>query len=147
MIKGEYLTADDLGPLGRLVAPGDDMLVLEPRDVKLVRMEREWVGRLYREADRKAEALRKRLRGARQGPHGAVVRERFEDWTVEAAKLALCDHYLLVIIQQLDSGQRQALNPNKQFRWDKLDKIQDVTRRVLDATDGEIEGGTVFRAK
>lgn len=146
MIEGEYLTADDLGPLGRLVPLGE-MMILEPRDVELVRKEREWVNNRYREADRRSQALRKRLGGARLGVHGSVVREKFEDWTVEAAKLSLCDSYLLAVAGQLEAGRQQALSPKKTFKWTKLEKIQDVMRRVLEATDAEIEGGTIFRAK
>src|SRR5688572_20912576 len=101
MIEGEFLTADDLGPLGRLVPPGE-LLVLEARDAALVRRERAWVNDRYLEADRRAEKMRARLKGSRLGIHGAAVRERFEEWTVEAAKLALCDYYLRTVGEQLD---------------------------------------------
>lgn len=146
MIEGEYLTADDLGPLGRLVAPGE-LLVLENRDARMVHLEREWINARYLEADTRAEALRRRLKRSRLGAHGDVVRERFEDWTVEAAKLALIDRYLLMVAGQLDQGRQQALNPKKTFRWRELEPIQDVVHRVTAATDDEIVGGTVFRVR
>lgn len=146
MIEGENLTADDLGPLGRLVAPGE-MLVLEPRDVKLVRREREWISHLYSKADEKAEKLRRRLGAARLGMHGDAVRDWFEAWTVEAAKLSLCDRYLRAIESQLEADRQQAVAPNASFRWHTQDKIREVAQRVAGAADSEIEGGAVFRAQ
>lgn len=146
MITGEFLTADDLGPLGRLVSPGE-LLVLEPRDVALVREERAWVNERYLAADQRAEALRKRLLAARLGARGAAVRLGFEEWTIEAAKLGLCDRYLRAVVEKLDSRQQQAMDLPNNFAWQVMPAIVDVTRRVLEATDSEIATGIVFRAK
>lgn len=140
------MTADDLGPLGRLVAPGE-MLVMAPHDEGQVRMEREWVNARYLEADSKAESLRQRMWTARQGMNGDQVREGFEEWTVEAAKLALCDRYLRQVAGQLDQGNQQAMSPKAGFRWDELPQIREVIQRVINAADSEILGGVVFRAK
>lgn len=146
MIEGEFLTADDLGPLGRLVAPGE-LLVMDPQDVGLLRGEREWINARYLEADQRAEVMRKRLKRARLGARGAAVRSLFEDWTVEAAKLGLCDRFLLMLAGRLEKGERHAQNLSPAFRWGSLPQIVDVTRRVLAATDDEITCGQAFRAK
>lgn len=145
MIKGEFLAADDLGPLGRLVAPGE-LLVLEKRDLLLIQEELKWVGDKYLEADTKAEALRKRLARARMGTQGDLVREWFEIWTVEAAKLALCARYLGIVAAKLEEGKQQAANPPNSFHWGKLSQILDLVQRVISAADNEIIGGAVFRA-
>lgn len=154
MIEAEFLSADDLGPLGRLVAPRE-MLVLEgrddegreSRDLLLVQDELAWVSGRYQEADAKAEKLRKRLATAHLGTQGDRVREAFEMWTVEAAKLALCATYLLRVGAQLDQGEQQAANPPASFRWEALEPIKDVVQRVINAPDTEIIGGAVYRAR
>lgn len=105
MVEGDFLTADDLGPLGRLAAPGE-LLVLEGRDLARVLSERRWVNERYLAADLHAEAARQRLRTARMGEHRDAVREAFEDWTLEAAKLALCDKYLAVLADHLGAGRQ-----------------------------------------
>lgn len=145
MVQGEYLSADDLGPLGRLVAPGE-LLVLDPGDASKVSAEREWVGRRYRGADRRAERLRQRLSTARMSGKRDKVRESFEDWTLEAAKLALCDQYLLKVNGQLDRGSQQAINLKKTFRLQTLPRVTALTERLASASDEEIVGGGVFRA-
>lgn len=146
MIEGEFLVADDLGPLGRLVAPGE-LLTLEKWEANKVRAEREWINEQYLKADRRTEALRKRLKGALLSEAGDCVREDFRAWMIEAAKLALCDRYLLTVAGKLDQGEMQAINPPRNFKWQSLPAIQDVIERVLLATDNEILGGVVFRAK
>lgn len=145
MIKGEFLVCDDLGPLGRLVAPGE-LEVLEPRDAGKVLLERKWIGEKYLEADRKAEYWRKRMKTSSLGEHHAQVRENFEMWTIEAAKLALCDRFLLAVAGKLDMQQRQAMDLKKSFRFADLPQIRDVVQRVLSASDEEITGGTSYRA-
>lgn len=147
MVKGEFLIADDLGPLGRLVAPGE-LLVLEPRDVETVRGERGWIKEQYAQADRKAEALRRRLqRGALLGEQAEYVREFFKAWTLEAVKLSLCDRWLASIENKLLNGERQAMNAPKGFRWESVPQVMEVVQRVIKATDDEIIGGIVFRAR
>lgn len=145
MIQGEFLVADDLGPLGRIVAPGE-LEVLEPRDAAKVLLERKWVGEKYLEADRKSEYWRKRMKTSHLGEHHQQVRENFEMWTIEAAKLALCDRFLLAVAGKLDMGQRQAMDLKKNFRFADLPQIKDVVQRVLAASDEEITGGTSYRA-
>lgn len=147
MIEGEFLTVDDLGPLGRLVAPGE-LLVLEPRDAGRVRRERAWIGERYAQADRTAEALRRRLKkGALLSEHADDVREFFRAWTLEAAKLSLCDRWLASVERKLDQGERQAMNAPKGFKWESVPQVTEVVQRVIAATDDEIIGGVVFRAR
>ncbi|MFE0472403.1 hypothetical protein ACFW2V_12385 [Streptomyces sp. NPDC058947] len=147
MIKGEFLTADDLGPLGRLVAPGE-LLVLEPREIDQVRQERVWVGGKYMDADRRAEAFRRRIRrGALLGEHADDVRDAFKAWTIEAAKLSLCDRWLAKIEQMLDKGEKQAMNTPRGFAWDSIPQVTEVVQRVIKATDDEIISGDVFRTR
>jgi hypothetical protein len=145
-VKGKYLSADDFGPLGRLVPPGE-LWVIEPRDAPRLVAEREWIGEQYQHADRLAERYRKRLGTAAASGRRDVIREWFEVWTWEAAKLALCDRYLLAVIGQLDLGKRQAMNPPKTFKFRDLPQIKEVTARFMRASDEEIVGGTVYRAK
>lgn len=145
MVEGEFLTADDLGPLGRLVAPGE-LLVLEEWDVERVHAERTWISERYRRADGRAERLRVRLRTARMGEHRDAVREAFEDWTMEAVKLALCGRYLSVLAGNLGDGRQQAMNLPADFRWEAMPQVTEVWARLLAATDEEIAGGMRFRA-
>lgn len=144
-IEGEFLTSFDLGPLGRLVAPGETV-ILGKHDVLLVQDELAWVAAKYREADRKAEALRKRLPRARLGTKGDVVRESFDAWTIEAATLGLCARYLSTVLRQLKQEKHQGANPSKAFRWGNLVPIKEVVQRVVNAPDAEIISGAVFRA-
>lgn len=146
MIEGEFLVADDLGPFGRIAAPGE-LVVLEEWDLRLVQEELKWVNGKYAEATTKAEAMRRRLPRARLGTNGDTVRELFEIWTVEAAKYALCARYLAAIIGELEQGKQAGANPPKTFRWDRLPQILDVVQRVTSAPDGEIIGGAAFRAE
>lgn len=146
MVEGEFLTADDLGPLGRLVARGE-LVVLEDRDVEKVRQERDWIRKCYTQADRKAEALRGRLRkGAALGEHAEEVRESFRAWTLEAAKLSLCDRWLASVEAKLSQGERQAMKTPRDFRWESIPQVTEVVQRVINATDDEIIGGVIFRA-
>lgn len=146
MIEGEFLVADDLGPLGRLVAPGE-LRVWEPRDVREIYAEREWINERYLEADRRAEAARKRLKTAHLGGRRDTVREVFDTWTIEAAKYALIDKYLAAVAGQLEGGKQQALNPKRTFEWNSIPQVTDVVQRVIKASDDEIIGGVVFRAR
>lgn len=146
MIEVEFPTADDLGPLGRLVAPGE-LLTLEKWEAGKVRAERLWINEQYLRADLRTEALRKRLKGALLSEAGDWVREDFRAWMIEAAKLALCGRYLHTVAAQLDQGNTQAISPPKSFKWQQLPAIQDVIERVLLATDNEILNGVVIRAK
>jgi flagellar hook-associated protein FlgK len=146
VIEGEFLSADDLGPLGRLVAPGE-LLILEPRDAEKVREEQRWVNGRYQEADRKAEAARRRLKTAHLGGRRDVMREHFDAWTIEAAKYSLVASYLDTVARQLEAGRQQALNPKKDFKLASLPQVADVVRRVINADDSEIIGNAVFRVK
>jgi hypothetical protein len=146
VITGEFLTADDLGPLGRLVEPGG-FLVLEKGDLRLVTEERKWIGEQYRQADRKAEGLRKRLSRACLAGKGQIVRDSFDAWAIEAAKLALCDLWLGKVAEKIGEGSEQVANPPGDFRWMDLPQIQEVVQRVINARDPEIIGGAIFRAR
>ena len=146
MIEGEFLVADDLGPLGRLVAPGE-LRVWEPRDVREIYAEREWINERYLEADRKAEAARRRLKTAHLGGRRDTVRDVFDTWTIEAAKYALIDKYLAAVAGQLEAGRQQAMNPKRTFEWNAIPQVTDVVQRVIKASDDEIIGGVVFRAR
>lgn len=139
MITGKFLTSDDLGSLGRLAERGK-LLVLDPgHNVPMLQAEREWIGQRYQEADRRSRTLRARLR------QGERVREAFEVWTIEAAKLALCDRYLRAAEARLISGEPAALNLPRNWCWEDIETVGDLIRQVLDATDDEISGGAVFR--
>lgn len=144
MTESEFLTADEMGPFGRLVTPGE-LRVLSPRDVRHVRAEREWIASRYLNADRSAEAMRKRLTTAHMGRGDSEVREWFIAWTIEAAKLALCDFYLNTVAQLLEQGREQALNPSKKFDWAELPQVQELVQRVINASDTEIISGARFR--
>lgn len=146
MIEGEFLVADDLGPLGRLVAPGE-LRVWEPREVHEFYRERDWISERYLEADKKAEAARRRLKTAHLGGRRDEMREAFEVWTIEAAKYALIDKYLAAVVGQLEGGRQQAMNPERTFDWNSIPQVTDVIQRVIKARDDEIIGGVVFRAR
>lgn len=144
MVEGEFLSADDLGPLGRLVAPGE-MRLFEKRDVPEMMAERRWITERYLAADERAERFRRRLKTARMGEHRDAVRWGFEEWTLEAAKLAFCDQCLLRVVGHLDLGRRQAMELPEAFRLRETSQIAEVTRRVLAASDQEIADGMTFR--
>lgn len=146
MITGEFLVCDDLGPVGRLAPPGD-LFVMEPRDVNLVIAERRWISGKYLEADAKAEKYRKMLRTAHMRGRRDAVREWFDIWTIEAAKYAVCDSWLLSIIGRLEMGEQQAMNVPKGFSYNGYGPIRDLTAQVVEASDEEILGGARFRVK
>lgn len=146
MAEGDFLIADDLGPLGRL-APKGELRVLDEEDVEVVRQERAWVGKKFTQAQHKAEALRRRLeRGARLGEHGDSVLEDCRAWLIEAAKYAQCGRWLAAIEDKLRAGEKQALNTPKNFVWQSIPQVTDVVQRVINATEDEIIGGVVLRA-
>lgn len=142
----EFPVADDLGPLGRLVMPGE-LRVWEPRDVPELIEEREWISERYREADRKAEAARRRLKTAHYSGRRDVAREVFDTWAIEAAKYALIDKYLAGVVAQLEAGKQQAMNLARTFELKSIPQVTDVVQRVIKASDDEIIGGVVFRAR
>lgn len=144
MITAEFLSCDDLGPLGRMVSPGE-LLVLEPRDASRVIAERKWIGEQYLNADAKTEAYRKRLKTAHLSNHRDAIREWFDIWTLEAAKFAVCSNWLLSVIGLLEMGKQQAMNVPANFSWAGYGPIRELTRAVLEATDEEIIGGRRFR--
>lgn len=153
MITGEFLVCDDLGPLGRLVAPGE-LLVMDPlpqrHDYDLVAAEREWIGQKYREAEKKTEHFRKLLRTARMGGEERrnTVREwGFDVWAIEAAKYAVCDRWLLAVLGKLEAGQQMAMNVPKDFTYNGFGPIRDLTKRVVEASDEEIIAGARFRTQ
>lgn len=158
MIEGAFLVCDDLGPLGRLVPPGE-LLVMDPpgedergpgaTDLLTVQAERKWIGRQYERVDAEAECFRKSLRTAHLGGEEKrrLMREWFEVWTLEAAKYALCDRWLLGVIGQLESGKQMAMNVPKNFSWDGYGPIREMTERLFAASDGEIIQGARFRAQ
>jgi hypothetical protein len=146
VVEDEFLIADDLGPLGRLVKPGE-LEVLEEWDLPRVREERKWVNDRYRKAFTKAEAFRKRLAGAKLAEHGDAVRESFMAWTIEAAKFALCDQWLDQVERLIKQGKQAPMNPSSEFRWVDLPQIQEVVQRVINASDTEIINGATFRAR
>lgn len=146
MITGEFLVCDDLGPLGRL-APLGDLFVMEPRDVNLVIAERKWISGKYLEADAKAEKYRKMLRTAHMRGRRDAVREWFDIWTIEAAKYAICDRWLLAVIGKLESGEQMAMDVPPDFSWNGYVAIRELTKKVVEATDEEIVGGARFRAQ
>lgn len=146
MITGEFLVCDDLGPLGRLAPPGD-LFVMEPRDVNLVIAERKWISEKYLEADAKAEQYRKWLKTAHLRGRRDAIREWFDIWTIEAAKYAVCDGWLLSVVGLLEMGKQQAMNVPGNFSYNGFGPIRDLTKAVIEATDEEIIGGARFRAK
>lgn len=147
MIEGKFLVCDDLGPLGRLVPPGK-LLAMDPVDLNMVVTERRWVGQQYEHAEARAEGFRKALRTAHQGGEAKreKVRESFEVWTIEAAKYALCDHWLLQVIGRLESGQPMAMDVPKDFFWDGYAPLMAMKDRLFEAEDNEITAGARFRA-
>lgn len=151
MITAEFLVCDDLGPLGRLVAPGE-LLVLDtpetnPNDYQVVLAERKWIGEKYREAERKTEYFRRRLKTAHLGGKRDVIREWFDIWAIEAAKYAICDSWLLAVIGKLESNEQMAMNVPEKFSYNGYEPIRKLTRRILDASDEEIVAGARFRAQ
>lgn len=147
MITGEFLVCDDLGPMGRLVAPGEALL-MEPNECELVVAERKWISVKFTEAEQKAEAYRRMLKTARQGGQEKydAVREWFSVWTIEAAKYSICDNWLLSVIGRLETGEPMAMNVPKDFHWNKYGPVRELTKRVVEATDEEILHGARFRA-
>lgn len=148
MITGEFLVCDDLGPMGRLVAPGEALL-MDPNDCKLVESERRWIGVKFTEAEKKARAYRRMLKTARQGGQEKydAVRDWFSAWTIESTKYATCDKWLLSVIGRLESDQPMAMNVPKDFHWNKYGPIRELAKRVIEATDEEILHGAQFRAE
>lgn len=146
MITGEFLVCDDLGPLGRLAAPGD-LFVMEPKDVALVIAERRWINERYLEADEKAERYRKWLRTAHLSGRRDAIRGWFDVWTIEAAKYAICDGWLLSVVGVLEMGKQQAMNVPAAFSYNGFAPVRALTKAVVEATDEEILGGARFRAK
>lgn len=149
MITAEFLVCDDLGPLGRLVAPGD-LLVMDTPDVnsndyQLVLAERRWIGEKYQEAERKTEYYRKRLKTAHLSGKRDAIREWFDIWAIESAKYAICDTWLLAVIGKLESGQQMAMNVPPNFSYNGYEPIRKLTKRVVNATDEEIINGARFR--
>ncbi|NLF17305.1 MAG: hypothetical protein GX595_08610 [Lentisphaerae bacterium] len=144
MITGEFLVCDDLGPLGRLVPPGE-LFVMEPRDVNLVIAERKWISGKYLEADEKAEQYRKRLKTAHLRGRRDAIREWFDIWTIEAAKYSVCDGWLLAVVGLLEMGKQQAMNVPKNFSYNGYGPIRELTKKVVNATDEEIINGARFR--
>lgn len=151
MITGEFLVCDDLGPLGRLVPPGELLVMenpsLDPRDYQLVVAERQWITEKYNEAEKKAAYFRRRLKTAHLGSHHEAIREWFDIWTIEAAKYAICDAWLLSVIGKLESGQQMAMNVPKDFSWNGYAPIRKLTKQVIGASDKEIIEGARFRAQ
>lgn len=146
MAEGDFLIADDLGPLGRLTPKGE-LRVLDEEDAEMVRQERAWVGEKFTYAQRKAEALQRRLeRGARLGEYGDSVLEDCRAWLIEAAKYAQCGRWLMAIEGKLRNGEKQALNTPKDFVWLSIPQVTDVVQRVINASEDEIIGGVVLRA-
>jgi hypothetical protein len=153
MITGEFLVCDDLGPLGRLVAPGE-LLVMDPlptrRDYDLITAERAWISEKYQEAEKKTEYFRRLLKTARMGGEERrnTVREwGFDVWAIEAAKYAVCDRWLLAVLGKLEAGQQMAMNVPKDFSYNGFGPIRDLTKRVVEATDEEIIAGARFRTQ
>jgi hypothetical protein len=153
MITGEFLVCDDLGPLGRLVAPGE-LLVMDPlptrRDYDLITAERAWISEKYQEAEKKTEHFRRLLKTARMGGEERrnTVREwGFDVWAIEAAKYAVCDRWLLAVLGKLEAGQQMAMNVPKDFSYNGFGPIRDLTKRVVEATDEEIIAGARFRTQ
>lgn len=149
MITAEFLVCDDLGPLGRLVAPGE-LLVMDtpdvnPNDYQLVLAERKWVGEKYQEAEKKTEYYRKRLKTAHLSGRRDAIREWFDIWAIEAAKYAVCDSWLLAVIGKLESGQQMAMDVPKAFTYNGYAPIRDLVKRVVNASDEEIINGARFR--
>lgn len=146
MITCEFLVADDLGPIGRLVEPGE-LMVLEKWHLPELREERKWIGEKYQDAVRKAEAARKRLSRAQLSGKRDVVREQFDLWTIEAEKYALCDNWLRQVTELVEQGKQAPMNPKATFRWMDVPQIREVVQRVVNAGDTEIIGGASFRAR
>lgn len=151
MITGEFLVCDDLGPLGRLVPPGD-LLVMEPpqtspRDHQLLVAERAWITEQYNAADKKAAYYRRRLKTAHLSGKRDAIREWFDIWTIEAEKYAICDRWLLSVIGKLENGEQMAMNVPSDFSWDGYGPVRKLVKQVVGATDEEIIGGARFRAQ
>lgn len=148
MITGEFLVCDDLGPMGRLVAPGDALL-MEPGELELVEAERRWIGEKFIEAEKKVETYRRMLRTARQGGEKKyeAVREWFSIWVIEAAKYSICDKWLLAVIGRLELGEPMVMNAPKDFHWNRYGPIRELTKKVVEATDEEILNGARFRVE
>lgn len=146
MIAAEFLVCDDLGPLGRLVAP-TEALFMEPDEIQLIVNEREWIGVKFTEAERKAAAYRRMLKTAHLGGEAKrnAVREWFDIWTIEAAKYAVCDNWLLSVIGRLETGQPMAMEVPKDFHWNRYGPIRELVQKVVSATDEEILNGARFR--
>lgn len=146
MITGEFLVCDDLGPIGRLAAPGE-MLVMNPDDFEMISIERSWIGEKFTEAEKKAERYRRMLKTAHLGGEKKrdAVREWFDVWTIEAAKYSICDRWLLSVIGKLEGGDPMVMNVPKNFKWRDYGPIRELTQKVVGATDEEVLGGIRFR--
>ncbi len=144
MITGKFLVCDDLGPLGRLVARGE-LMVLEPADAALLRSESGWILEKRQEADATAEKYRKWLRTAHLSNRRDVAREWFDIWAIEAAKYAVCLNFLNGVGGQLKAGKQQVMNVPRGFSYDGYGPIRALVKEVLATSDREVIDGRAFR--
>lgn len=146
MITGQFLGVDDLGPLGRLVARGE-MLVLDPNEKRMVIAEREWIAMKLHEAERYSRAYRKRLATAHMSNSREWVREMVDAWELEIAKFLVCDKWLLQVLGRLESNEQMAMNVPPDFSYDGYGPVRELKKRVLGASDREMIDGARFRVQ
>ncbi len=123
MITGEFLVVDDLGPLGRLLGPGESM-VFRAGERELLMNEVKWVGGKLRYADRLLVKLSE-LVPLREEAELDRIFEAMINWTVEAVKLGVCRARILHEIKELgEKGKTTMLVPSK-FTWTSYNAVQD----------------------
>jgi hypothetical protein len=123
VITGEFLVADDFGPLGRLLGRGESM-VFRAGERELLVNEAKWIGGELRKADRLLTKL-SALVPLREEAELDRIFEAMINWTPEAVKLGVCRARILHEIKELgEKGKTAMLVPSK-FAWTSYNAVQD----------------------
>lgn len=137
MITGEFLVADDFGPLGRLLGRGESM-VFRAGDRELLVNEAKWINGELRKADRMLFKL-SALVPMREDADLDRIFEAMINWTPEAVKLGVCRARILHEIKELgEKGKTTMLVPSK-FAWTNYHVVQDSIDFVRVARVGQLK--------
>lgn len=123
MITGEFLVADDLGPAGRLVAPGET-LVLRRGDREMVEAEIAWVRAKMHEADRLLVKVCK-LVPWREAEELDRLFDAMINWTPEAVKYGIIEAYLGGVAAELLKKGKTDIFVRSRFSWNDYNQVSD----------------------
>lgn len=123
MITGEFLVADDLAQAGRLVAPGES-LILRSGDRQLLPNEMEWIKGKLKEADRLLVKLCK-LVPWRENEELDRIFDAMINWSAEAVKYGVMLPYLTEVDSELARKGKVDIFVRSRFRWTDYPVISD----------------------